>query len=251
MSIYVYISRRADPFNDEGPSITGKEWLLSVDGDSAFRIAREDQSKWLGENARIWTGHQHAPAFAFDWVHGQIEVKNPDAQTIAKMQELPRSSGQRSSARPASYSATRALTPVFFLGFLSRERLSIILASARFFAVTGERSNLGVAGHEGPSRSVREGWLPKWVKCRRRRGPATLRFVVEQRTPSHLRTRHSCSSDVALGHHPLMAVAERLDPVLRTAALDRQQANDLERITRRSLKRALLQGDVLADAEFP
>jgi hypothetical protein len=88
MSIYVYISRRADPFNDEEPSITAKEWLLSVDGDSAFRIAREDESKWLGENARIWTGHQHAPAFAFDWVHGQIEVKNPDAQTIAKMQEL-------------------------------------------------------------------------------------------------------------------------------------------------------------------
>lgn len=68
--------------------------------------------------------------------------------------------------------------------------------------------------------------------------------------PSHLGARHSCSNDVALDHHPLVAVAERRDPVLRTAALDRQQANGLEGINRRALERALSKCDVLANGEF-
>jgi hypothetical protein len=48
-----------------------------------------------------------------------------------------------------------------------------------------------------------------------------------------------------------MTVSKRFDPVLRAAALERQEAHDLERISRRAMKRALLEDDVLANREFP
>ncbi len=86
MSIHVYISRRADPLDEAGPSIAASEWLSSTDSDSTFRVAREGESEWLGRHARIWSSHRHSPAF--DWVNGQIEVKNPDSETIAKMKEV-------------------------------------------------------------------------------------------------------------------------------------------------------------------
>src|SRR5579864_4887386 len=76
-------------------------------------------------------------------------------------------------------------------------------------------------------------------------------YLLSEDVRGGFRARHGCSSDIALDHHPLMTVAERFDPVLRAAALDRQQAHDLERIGRRALKRALFQGDVLANGEFP
>ena len=63
--------------------------------------------------------------------------------------------------------------------------------------------------------------------------------------------RGSHSSDIALGHHPFMTVPKRFDPVLRAAALEREQAHDLERIRRRAMKRALFQDDILANREFP
>src|SRR5215471_20422274 len=72
-----------------------------------------------------------------------------------------------------------------------------------------------------------------------------------QRMPSHIRARQGRSSDIALDHHSLMTVPERFDPVLRAAALERQQAHDLERISRRAMKRALFQDDILANREFP
>jgi len=86
MSIYVYISRRAGPLDEGGPSIAASEWLSVIEKDSTLRVARQDESEWLGRHARIWSGHQHSPAF--DWVNGQIEVKDPDGETIAKMKEL-------------------------------------------------------------------------------------------------------------------------------------------------------------------
>jgi hypothetical protein len=47
-----------------------------------------------------------------------------------------------------------------------------------------------------------------------------------------------------------MAVAERLDPILRVVALGRQQAHDLECVGRRAMKSALSHDDILAGCEF-
>jgi len=85
------------------------------------------------------------------------------------------------------------------------------------------------------------------------RAPRSGRLIdvdLGQRMPSHIRARQGRSSDIALGHHSLVTVPERFDPVLRAAALERQEAHDLERISRRSMKRALFQDDILANREF-
>jgi hypothetical protein len=86
MSFQVYISRQADPFDDSGPAISAEDWLHCIGAEPDFRVPEGDESKWLGKHARIWSDYKYP--MAFDWVSGQIEVKNPDAQTIVRMKKL-------------------------------------------------------------------------------------------------------------------------------------------------------------------
>jgi hypothetical protein len=86
MSIYVYITRRADPADEAGPEITAEEWERCVDAEADFRAPREEELDWLGDHARMWTGYK-VPV-AFDWGDGYIEVKNPDAEIITRMKSL-------------------------------------------------------------------------------------------------------------------------------------------------------------------
>ncbi len=86
MSFYVYISCRADPFDDSGPAILAEEWLRCIGAEPDFCVPNEDESKWLSKHARIWSDYKFP--MAFDWVNGQVEVKNPDAPTIERMKKL-------------------------------------------------------------------------------------------------------------------------------------------------------------------
>ena len=85
MSIYVYITRKSDPFDDSGPEIKADEWLRCIEAEIDFRTPRPDETEWLGDYAKILSG---TPEMAFDWVDGQIEVKNPSAATIARMKQV-------------------------------------------------------------------------------------------------------------------------------------------------------------------
>ena len=87
MSIYVSISRRAEPLEDDGPQITAEEWLEVVSSESDFRLPQGAEGEWVGPHARVWTGHPQV-RMSFDWVDGQVDVKNPDAATIARMKAL-------------------------------------------------------------------------------------------------------------------------------------------------------------------
>src|SRR5258706_11390324 len=86
MSIYVYISRRTDPFDDSGPEISAEEWLRYIDAEADFRAPTSEETESLGEHARIWSGHKIP--MAFDWSGGQVEVKNPNAPTISRMKQV-------------------------------------------------------------------------------------------------------------------------------------------------------------------
>ena len=86
MSTYVYISRRSDPLDDTGPSIAAESWLQYVDSEPDFRTPERSEAEWLGPYARILSNY--SIPFAFDWANGQVEVKNPDAPTIARMKQL-------------------------------------------------------------------------------------------------------------------------------------------------------------------
>ena len=79
MSIYVAISRRNDPLDDDGDSISFDDWLAIVDAADDFE---------RDGDAFIWTAHPAGVRFQFEWSEGQIEVKNPDPPTIARMQNL-------------------------------------------------------------------------------------------------------------------------------------------------------------------
>lgn len=86
MSTYVFISRHTDPFDDGGSEITAHEWIECVDAEPDFRAPTESESEWLSGHARILTGH--SIPFAFDFVNDQVQVKSPDAPTIARMNRL-------------------------------------------------------------------------------------------------------------------------------------------------------------------
>lgn len=86
MSTYVFISRHTDPFDDDGAEISIQEWLKCVDFEPDFRAPMGAENEWLGAHARIWNGH--SISFAFDFVDGQVMVKNPDGPTVARMKRL-------------------------------------------------------------------------------------------------------------------------------------------------------------------
>jgi hypothetical protein len=87
MSIYVSITRRAEPLADDGPSITSDEWLVVIAEQADFRLPQGDESEWAGPFARVWSRHSDY-AVVFDWADGQIDVKNPDEPTVAMMKKL-------------------------------------------------------------------------------------------------------------------------------------------------------------------
>ncbi len=89
MSISVAITRRAEPLADDEPGITAAEWLAVADEEPDFRVPAVPEREGAGADARVWTGHPSAP-IVFDLCDGQVEVVNPDAGTIARMQALAR-----------------------------------------------------------------------------------------------------------------------------------------------------------------
>ena len=87
MSIYVSITRRSEPLADDGPAIGSDEWIAAVAAQNDFSLPEGDESELVGEFARVWSGHSDY-SVVFDWVDGQVDVKSPDALTIARMKML-------------------------------------------------------------------------------------------------------------------------------------------------------------------
>jgi hypothetical protein len=87
MSIYVSISRRAYPFEENGPEISVDEWLQAVDGEKDFRLPIADECEGVGSHARVCTTFD--PPVVFDFTSmGEIDVKNPSPPIIARMKRL-------------------------------------------------------------------------------------------------------------------------------------------------------------------
>ena len=82
MSISVAISRRSDPFDESGPAIEKDEWQAIANSSTDFQFS--------ADAIYLWTGNAAAVPIAFEWWDGQVEVKNPDAVTIARMKQLAR-----------------------------------------------------------------------------------------------------------------------------------------------------------------
>jgi len=88
MSIYVSITRRAEPLDENGPSITKAEWLRWAERQPDFRVGGPDESSSQDATPYVWTGHPSAVPFTFVWVDGQVDVKAPDRMTIQRMKAI-------------------------------------------------------------------------------------------------------------------------------------------------------------------
>jgi hypothetical protein len=87
MSIYVYVTRRADPFDDAGPSITRDEWLDVVAKDADLSV-EDPPDRFPGYKDAVyvaWNGYPEGYTAWFVWFKGNIEVKNIDDAMLGKL----------------------------------------------------------------------------------------------------------------------------------------------------------------------
>jgi hypothetical protein len=87
MSIHVSITRRAEPDDADGPTISPAEWLAVVSLEADFREPELAEAEWAGAYMRVWMGHPEGPVH-FDWLAGDVDVRNPDELMIARMKVL-------------------------------------------------------------------------------------------------------------------------------------------------------------------
>lgn len=99
MSLYVYITRKPDPSADEGPEIAEREWRELALAQSDLRPPTPGQAtpSHPGEpRAADFTFYLDGRAAAWlSWDEGQVEVKNPDPRTIARLVSLAAMLGAR------------------------------------------------------------------------------------------------------------------------------------------------------------
>jgi len=87
VSIHVSISRRAEPLDEGGPKISSDDWIQVISGEPDFRRPEGAEREWGGPFARVWVGHPQGPV-SFDWLDGDVDVRNPDQTTVARMKTL-------------------------------------------------------------------------------------------------------------------------------------------------------------------
>lgn len=85
MGYYLYITRRKNHSDEEGPSITEDEWRELVESDPELSFS-SDGNIWMA----LWDGQCKYPDpwFAYDPNYGSIDTKNPDEPIIEKMIQM-------------------------------------------------------------------------------------------------------------------------------------------------------------------
>jgi hypothetical protein len=85
MGYNLYITRRKDHWDEDGPSITEGEWRTLVEADPELDF-RDCNNPLLA----TWSGESTHPDPWFDYSaeYGSIDTKNPDEPIIAKMLEM-------------------------------------------------------------------------------------------------------------------------------------------------------------------
>ncbi len=92
MSLYVYITRKANPLEDGGLPIAQNEWEEAAKGLGSFR-RNHDSSDSKPQNLQAiaefaWTAHPEGLGIPFLWNDSQVQVKNPDQPTLVCMSTI-------------------------------------------------------------------------------------------------------------------------------------------------------------------
>jgi hypothetical protein len=99
MGYNVHITRKQDWFDEDGPEIALAEWIAVVESDPEMRLDGYAEAEVEGgkvlrlerEGLSVWTaysGHGKDGMAWFDFFHGNVVVKNPDAEILVKMWAL-------------------------------------------------------------------------------------------------------------------------------------------------------------------
>lgn len=93
MSLYVFISRRPDPTTDDGAEISEDEWYTLAARESDLRRPnaaelREESSPGSVQASDVAWQSPDGTLVWLSWYAGQIEVRNADQPTIARLVEL-------------------------------------------------------------------------------------------------------------------------------------------------------------------
>lgn len=83
MGYYLYITRREDHGDEDGPEITAEEWLEYIRDDRELDLAGIN-----GDYFTYWSGPSAHPEAWFNWMGGDIHAKNPDDAMIEKMVQI-------------------------------------------------------------------------------------------------------------------------------------------------------------------
>jgi hypothetical protein len=93
VSTCVYITRRLDdnPLESDGEAISAEEWRSAVARDPEMQLHTGGALKWFPPHAVIarWSPYGPDPDTGLmAWMHGNIEVNDPDDRLLRKMGQL-------------------------------------------------------------------------------------------------------------------------------------------------------------------
>jgi hypothetical protein len=96
MGYDVHITRKKEWFDEYGPRITEAEWQAYVSSDPEMAITGAvEHTNPQGETIRItlpllteWRRHSSGSPVWFSYFEGNLSVKNPDDECLAKMRQV-------------------------------------------------------------------------------------------------------------------------------------------------------------------
>lgn len=102
MGYELHITKKKN-WNLGGPDIAGADWMKYLESDPELRLSRpvavtlSDGSTYQHSIPTLakWTGHSSGYPVLFDYRNESIVVRNPDAETISKMQQISKKLGAR------------------------------------------------------------------------------------------------------------------------------------------------------------
>jgi len=100
MSIVVYATRKPDPLEDDGPSISAEEWSTAVSADPDLELSPVPTEPGFPKrgNFAVWRTYPGGYPAWFVLLDGSVEVDSPDEHILRKLCAL----AERLSARVIS-----------------------------------------------------------------------------------------------------------------------------------------------------
>jgi len=95
MSIYVYVTRKPDPLEVNGPDISKEEWIDLIERDPDLSIADPPNQLRVDSSYAVWASYPGGYPAWFSLSGGSIEVKGIDDAILCKLRYFANKLGAR------------------------------------------------------------------------------------------------------------------------------------------------------------